>query len=199
MMRWVVKHWLVVGLLLGSTAYVIAEELTLTTYYPSPRGVYNELRTQGDVAIGDINPPNPVPARLYVVGDPGAAALRVDVGGNPAMIVNSNGNVGIGTSSPSAKLHVSGGDIDAGGGGLINLRHPPSNPSDAATKRYVDDQIAAAISAIPPPSAGLVTCCSSCSTWGVAACTWSGSGGSVVASSCGGGVWLPDGGLPLCP
>ena len=35
-----VKPWLVVGLLLGTAVYALAEDLTLTTYYPSPRGVY---------------------------------------------------------------------------------------------------------------------------------------------------------------
>jgi len=29
---------------LGTTLYALAEELILTTYYPSPRGVYQELR-----------------------------------------------------------------------------------------------------------------------------------------------------------
>ena len=37
------KGWIVLTVLLGMMAYVLAEELTLTTYYPSPRGVYNEL------------------------------------------------------------------------------------------------------------------------------------------------------------
>ena len=49
------KGWLVVVLLLGTMVYAIAEELTLTTYYPSPRGVYHELRTAGDVKLGDVS------------------------------------------------------------------------------------------------------------------------------------------------
>ena len=43
------KSWMVL-LLGGVAAYAIAEEITLTTYYPSPRGVSNrkcwETRTQ---------------------------------------------------------------------------------------------------------------------------------------------------------
>ncbi len=39
------QRWLVVVLLLGVVGYAIAEEMTLTTYYPSPRGMYKELRT----------------------------------------------------------------------------------------------------------------------------------------------------------
>ena len=58
--------WLVMGLLLGTMAYCLAEEIILTTYYPSPRGVYNELRTAGDVAIGTLDPPG---ARLEIVGE----------------------------------------------------------------------------------------------------------------------------------
>ena len=44
MMRVQLKELLAVGLLLGSSIYALAEEITLTTYYPSPRGVYQELR-----------------------------------------------------------------------------------------------------------------------------------------------------------
>ncbi|MBI2495515.1 MAG: hypothetical protein HYW10_02975 [Candidatus Omnitrophica bacterium] len=50
-MREPVKGWLVMGLLLGTTAYAIAEEITLTTYYPSPRGVYRELKMNGTGTI----------------------------------------------------------------------------------------------------------------------------------------------------
>jgi len=39
------KGWLVLLLLGGTMVYAIAEEITLTTYYPSPRGVYNELHS----------------------------------------------------------------------------------------------------------------------------------------------------------
>ena len=40
------KMWLVVGvLLLSAMVSALAEDVTVTTYYPSPRGVYQELRT----------------------------------------------------------------------------------------------------------------------------------------------------------
>jgi len=48
------RSWLVPLLLLGTMAYALAEELTLTTYYPSPRGVYQELRTTGNVQVGTL-------------------------------------------------------------------------------------------------------------------------------------------------
>jgi len=72
-MRTTLKGWTVLVLLLGTMTYSIAEEITLTTYYPSPRGVYQELRTTnntylaidgGDVGIGTTNPQ----AKLDVAG-----------------------------------------------------------------------------------------------------------------------------------
>jgi len=52
------------GMGLMATA-AVAEEVTLSTYYPSPRGVYDELRTldntflaiqQGNVGVGTVEP-----------------------------------------------------------------------------------------------------------------------------------------------
>lgn len=39
-------HWAVVVALLSVTAYAVADEVTLTTYYPSPRGVYDQLQAR---------------------------------------------------------------------------------------------------------------------------------------------------------
>ncbi len=90
------RGWLVVGVLLATAAYVLAEEISLTTYYPSPKGAYQTLSStstshfatyEGGVGIG--------------TADPGTAKLAV-----------MNGNVGIGTTSPAqfnggpAKLHI---------------------------------------------------------------------------------------------
>ena len=64
-MRTSLNAWLLLGLLLATTAYCLAEEITLTTYYPSPRGVYQELRSTqsaffayqgGSVGIGTDTP-----------------------------------------------------------------------------------------------------------------------------------------------
>ena len=37
------KGWIVPLLLLGAMPYALAEEITLTTYYPSLRGIYQVL------------------------------------------------------------------------------------------------------------------------------------------------------------
>lgn len=46
------KGWVVLGVLLGTMAYAIAEDVTVTTYYPSPRGVYQELRVSNRLTVG---------------------------------------------------------------------------------------------------------------------------------------------------
>lgn len=60
-------------LIVAMAAVAVAEDLTLTTYYPSPRGVYHELRTSGDtflattagnVGVGTASPT----AKLDVTG-----------------------------------------------------------------------------------------------------------------------------------
>ena len=109
-MRPRVERWLVIGLLLATTAYAVAEDLTLTTYYPSPRGVYNELRTSGDVGIGDIA--TAPAARLHVTRiDDAGPVLRLDdqATDNTPVVVDSTGNVGIGTPTPGSQLSVNGG------------------------------------------------------------------------------------------
>jgi len=74
-MRAQLKHWLIVALLLGTAVYALAEDITLTTYYPSPRGVYQELRTAGDMVVGNIaTAPG---ARLHVIQDNPASAVPV--------------------------------------------------------------------------------------------------------------------------
>jgi len=109
--------WLVLVLLLGTMVYALAEEITLTTYYPSPRGVYNELRTLGNVQVGSLTPPAFTPSpRLYVVLDDlsTAPALRVDdqEGDDPTpFVVDAAGNVLIGTQTlppTNPKLYVVG-------------------------------------------------------------------------------------------
>jgi hypothetical protein len=75
--RWVLSVLTLLLSLVGFARLTAAEDLTLTTYYPAPRGVYRELRTTnnaflarqaGGVAIGTGVLPGA--SRLVVVGDP---------------------------------------------------------------------------------------------------------------------------------
>ncbi|UCC95551.1 MAG: hypothetical protein JSW40_02075 [Candidatus Omnitrophota bacterium] len=74
------------------------EELTITTYYPAPYGVYKELRSQR-MAIGD----NYIDTSQYCW----EGACKTPI--NPDADLVLQGNVGIGTINPQATLDVSGG------------------------------------------------------------------------------------------
>ncbi len=48
------ERWLIGVLVLMSGAYAVAEELNLVTYFPAPRGVYEELHVRGDTSATSI-------------------------------------------------------------------------------------------------------------------------------------------------
>ena len=93
--------WLAAALLGGTVTYVLAEDLTLTTYYPSPRGVYSELRTVGKTTLaeqgGNVGIGTRTPTGKLHVAGPGDVLFL------------TGGNVGIGTDAPREALEVSGG------------------------------------------------------------------------------------------
>ena len=86
---------LISGFLASSSVFANAQKkigtLTITTYYPSPFGVYNELRAKR-MAIGDT---------YY---DSSTTPIN-----DPADLI-AEGNVGIGTSDPAAQLEVRNDD-----------------------------------------------------------------------------------------
>ncbi|MBI3020511.1 MAG: hypothetical protein HYY90_02850, partial [Candidatus Omnitrophica bacterium] len=124
-MREPVKGWLVMGLLLGTTAYAIAEEITLTTYYPSPRGVYRELKMNGTGTIefgaGLTKEPNAgkigyqtfTADALDIVGAGTGQANRKIKFWNEGG-ASFEGSVGIGMASPGKALHIRGGQAADG-------------------------------------------------------------------------------------
>jgi hypothetical protein len=104
--------WRLLGLALagfacGLAAAALADEVTMTVYYPPARGVYEELWVRGDANVGELTAPA---ARLHVVQDQPGDALRVDgaPGDLTPVVVDQDGNVGIGTDSPLEALHVVG-------------------------------------------------------------------------------------------
>ena len=105
-MRYSSTRWLILILLLITATYAIAEDVTLTTYYPSPRGVYAQLR------IG-VGTPAVTTADLYVLKpiDDGNFAFRVDDAPNPdttPFVITQTGNVGVQTTAPVSALDVNG-------------------------------------------------------------------------------------------
>jgi hypothetical protein len=111
--RW--NRGLLLGLLLlVSGAYVIAEDLTLTTYYPSPRGVYDQLQSMGQtllsqqtgsVGVGTTVAP---PSKLGVSGSASIGSNFVNVAAPPDGLA-VEGNVGVGIATPLTKLDGEGG------------------------------------------------------------------------------------------
>ncbi len=123
---------------------VVDSSLARTTYRfdnghaveisPQPGADALTVRTAGsaspefvvdDQAWLRVGPAQGIPARFTVNAEAGEDALRVRTAGTTRLMVHSNGNVGVGSSVPGARLHVQGGDVYVGstGSGVI-LRSP---------------------------------------------------------------------------
>lgn len=83
--------------LLASNHSTFAEDITITTYYPAPYGVYNQLVTQ-TLGVGDTNVDGNIDGDD--APDPTVVAEQGDVW--------IAGNVGIGTTNPAYSLDVNG-------------------------------------------------------------------------------------------
>ena len=110
-----VKSSMALALLLATVVYVIAEDITVTTFYPSPRGVYNQLRTMNQTTLaetgGNVGIGMAAPGSRLVVQGAGAtnATSSLNVTNNAAaslLFVRDDGNVGIGTVAPTVPLHI---------------------------------------------------------------------------------------------
>ena len=103
-LRTFVKTWMALGILLGTMAYAIAEDITVVTYYSHPSGAFGELRTTnntylaltgGNVGIGTTAPQRKLDIR-------GGIHINVhDDGGPPEGEVAFIGND---TQSPQIEL-----------------------------------------------------------------------------------------------
>ena len=82
---------IVLTLLFVTIVYAVAEDITLTTYYPSPRGVYQNLQTQTLIVNGNLRIASGGPA-------PNSILTSTDALGNTAWIPGNavpTGMVGI--------------------------------------------------------------------------------------------------------
>ena len=152
-----VLRWVLMSAGVGIIAYALADDLTLTTYYPSPRGVYKSLRTtsttvlatqDGRVGIGTSNPDNT--AMLDVAG-------TVKLSGSvPRRITNLTTPDASDTSDAATVGYV---NAQAGGGGCFHRFcwaqsglngvpvscTPPACPSGSVDQGFEDCVITGAV------------------------------------------------------
>lgn len=99
---------------------IATEQVTLTTYYPAPAGVYNNMVTIGNTWLArDAVPSTGQPSFVEIGSNAGVSA------GTKLAVMNNNGYplVGVNTTSPQAMLDVSSGAVRVGN--LISANPPP--------------------------------------------------------------------------
>jgi len=119
-------------ILLGSWLPFFGAAALLSVSAAFAAGSYSYVADEESFKVTSLNAPA------------GSQVTRFRVTGeeNPARAVFENVNVGVGTGSPAAKLHVAGtakvdSTLDMSGQKVLNVATPTA-ASDAATKAYVD-------------------------------------------------------------
>ncbi len=76
------RGWMVLVVLLSTMAYAMAEQFTLVSYMPAPRGIYSELRSRDGIKIGNnyFTNPNGLNGGLIVEGDSAFGATGARAG-----------------------------------------------------------------------------------------------------------------------
>ena len=113
----------------------------------------NGVNTADNSGFLRLSAQNATKSCIELIGDNTSGAssgysnsIRFNTANTERMIINSSGNVGVGTNAPGVRLDIVGtarisGNLDMNNSGKIIQLVNPTNNQDAATKSYVDTSI----------------------------------------------------------